>query len=251
MFVERALRSACVAVASFATACQTDTSRHLPTFDTSAMRIASAPPPTVLPDGRVQDAILEVGGPWARAHEAWTPATKAMPVSGDEESLEDPETARRQRGLAQLLARKERSSHAIGQQLPAPGPARQSNRAESRTLAERTRAYVLDNPTHIRAASITFYCPPAYRSEFKLAGDSVGSPHPDRQAARGRARLTCRSLLLEAERITVRELDDADADLHITASGNVHLALRIKDQVHREEGIEGLLVTNDNVVPLR
>ena len=63
-------------------------------------------------------------------------------------------------------------------------------------------------------------------------------------------RLLCRELTLEGEKITLR-IRGEDPDVQITARGNAHFVTRQKEQVLREEGVRSLLITNEQIVPLR
>jgi hypothetical protein len=109
----------------------------------------------------------------------------------------------------------------------------------------------LANPTTVRAAQVTFHCPARYAAEVRLTGERVEEPAPGRRVATGRARLTCRELTLEGEKITLRVRDDGTEDVQVTARGDVRFVTAQKDQVFREEGLKSLILTNDNVVPLR
>ena len=115
---------------------------------------------------------------------------------------------------------------------------------------DRRRDRYLDHPTRIRAERIAFYCPAALAGEVQLRGESVETKQPTRRVAMGRASLLCRELTLEAEKITLNVRGE-DPDVQITARGNVHFVTKQKAQVLREEGVRSLLVTNEQVVPLR
>jgi hypothetical protein len=58
-----------------------------------------------------------------------------------------------------------------------------------------------------------------------------------------------RELTLTAERITLRLVEGED--LQITARGGVSFVSRQRERVFREEGVQGLLIKNDQVTPLR
>lgn len=113
------------------------------------------------------------------------------------------------------------------------------------------RERYLDHPTRIRADRITFYCPKAFLPEVNLTADDVREAGPGRRIARGRARLTCRELTLEATSITLRVREAEDADLQVTARCNASLVTDQRGKVLREEGARSLILTNDRIVPLR
>ena len=73
--------------------------------------------------------------------------------------------------------------------------------------------------------------------------------HPGRRVAVGGARLLLRELTLEADRITLRVVEGED--LHLTARGCVSFVSTQRDRVTREEGVEALVIRNDEVTPLR
>ncbi len=112
------------------------------------------------------------------------------------------------------------------------------------------RERYLDHPTRLRAERIAFYCPAALAHEVRLTGEAVEQKKPTRRVATGRARLLCRELTLEARKITLNVRGE-DPDVQITARGNVHFVTQQKAQMLREEGIRSLLITNEQVVPLR
>ena len=112
------------------------------------------------------------------------------------------------------------------------------------------RERYLDHPTRLRAERIAFYCPASLAHEIQLTGEAVVQKKPTRRVATGRARLVCRELTLEARKITVNVRGE-DPDLQITGRGNVHFVTQQKAQMLREEGIRSLLITNEQVIPLR
>jgi hypothetical protein len=115
----------------------------------------------------------------------------------------------------------------------------------------RHRERYLANPTRLVAAGITFYCPRAYADEVRLVGDAVRRDAPGRRVAVGHARLVCRELTLEGERISLRIRDEGEEDVSLTARGNVRFVSVQGGRVFREEGVRLLLVSNDQVTPLR
>ncbi|MDJ0975390.1 MAG: hypothetical protein QNJ98_13075 [Planctomycetota bacterium] len=116
---------------------------------------------------------------------------------------------------------------------------------------ELVRAHYLDNPTTVRAGKITFYCPAAYLGEVRLKADDIVNTSADRRVATGGARLLCRELTLIAERITLRIRRDGDAELQVTARGNVELVSRVRNKATRETGLRSLILRQDQMMPLR
>lgn len=116
---------------------------------------------------------------------------------------------------------------------------------------ELVRAHYLDNPTTVRAAKITFYCPEAYLAEVQLTAEDLVDTSADRRVATGTARLLCRELTLIAERITLRIRRDADAELQVTARGQVELVSRVRNKATRETGLKTLILRQDQMLPLR
>jgi hypothetical protein len=113
------------------------------------------------------------------------------------------------------------------------------------------RERYLDHPTRVRAERITFYCPPAYAAEVRLGGDELRETSPGRRQAEGHARLFCRELTLEAEVIILKVRDDGLDDLQVMARGDVSFVTDQKGQVMHEDGIRSLMLTNDEILPLR
>ena len=114
---------------------------------------------------------------------------------------------------------------------------------------ELARRRHLDNPTRVRAGRITFYCPRRFAADVRLTGDDVRTTRPGRRMATGNARLTCRELSLEGDRIVLLVRDDPDVQL--TARGDVSYVTERRGRVNREEGVRSLVITNDEVTPLR
>jgi hypothetical protein len=128
-------------------------------------------------------------------------------------------------------------------------PARAAPPAKS--LEQVARERFLDHPTRVRAQSVTFYCPPAYAAEVRLTGATVNDPAPGRRVAEGNARLLCRELTLEGERIVLMVRGDGSTDVQVMARGGVSFVTDQKGQVMHEDGIRSLILTNDQIVPLR
>jgi hypothetical protein len=123
-------------------------------------------------------------------------------------------------------------------------------KAPSRPLEEVARERFLDHPTEIKAQQVTLYAPASVLAEGRLKAADVTEPTPGRRIAVGEASLALRELTLTAERITLRTREGA-LDIQITARGDVHLVSRQRDRVIREEGLKSLILTNDQITPLR
>ncbi len=121
----------------------------------------------------------------------------------------------------------------------------------NKTPKQLVREHYLDNPTTVRAAQITFYCPHDFLKEVRLKAAEVKNAKSDRRVASGGARLTCRELTLVAEQIIIRVRRDADAELQIAAMGNVELVSRVRNQAVRETGLKSLILRQDQMMPLR
>lgn len=117
-------------------------------------------------------------------------------------------------------------------------------------LAQVARERFLDHPTEIEAEQVTLYAPPEILAEGLLTGADLSEPSPGRRIAVGDARLALRELTLRAERLTLRARAGSP-DIQITARGNVRFVSRQRDQVVREQGLKSLILTNDQLLPLR
>lgn len=113
------------------------------------------------------------------------------------------------------------------------------------------RERFLDHPTRIKAGTITFYCPRRFASEVQLRGEELTDPRPGRRIASGGAALTCRELRLDADRIVLRMQEEADADVQVTARGDVSFVTDQRGQILRHDHVRILVITNDGVTPLR
>ena len=116
---------------------------------------------------------------------------------------------------------------------------------------DRARERFLDHPTRVKASRITFYCPRRFAREVRLTGDEVTQPKPGRRIAAGAARLTCRELTLEADRIVFRIEDAPDAAVQATARGDASFVTNQRGQVLRHEHVRILVLSDDQVTPLR
>jgi hypothetical protein len=233
-------------------ACAVDRSTELPSFEAGAISLRPEGPARLGQDGRREDDLLVVGGPWVR-REIPRVANESVHLAAAADEAEPADA--HEAAIARLVQRGQpRAPEA--RRLPPPlpraaTPRREPGRAPDRSPEVLAREHVLDWPTHVVARQITFYCPASLAAEVHLTGADVHEVHPTRRLARGSARLTCRELTLEAERLTLRLLEDPGADLQVIARGGVRYAGRVRDQVFHEEGLLGLMITNDQIVPLR
>jgi lipopolysaccharide export system protein LptA len=69
--------------------------------------------------------------------------------------------------------------------------------------------------------------------------------------AYGDARLLCRELTLEAEQITVVRRKAGETDVQLTAKGNVAYVTQQRGQVLQSQGLRLLLLSNEQISPLR
>ena len=246
------LRLLCIATCLFAlSACASDV-RIVPT-EIDAADIQIVPEQQAFGEKAGEDDLLIVSGVWRRGHLPMPGATsqQAVPVA-----VEQPKPIERERAVDRLAARAPRRNAPPRHTMPLPRyrhgkPRRIKGQRTTRRAEDLAREHVLDFPTHIVAERITFYCPQAFAREVQLTGTSVRTISRDRRMATGKARLLCRELTLEGSRITLRVIHEPAAALRVTARGGVQFISRVHDQVQREENVRSLLVTNDEVVPLR
>lgn len=184
---------------------------------------------------------VEKGGPWEEVSVRQTPKGSRTETS---EPAPGPVPEPRQEVARRRVV-------PVAPALPVPTRRTREEPAARQPLASRARQRFLDNPTLIRAGGITFYCPREQLPDVRLTGDRVTDPRPGRRIARGRARLTCRELTLESDRITLVVRDDGISDVQITATRGADFVSTQGGSVIREEGVRSLVITNDRMVPLR
>lgn len=129
--------------------------------------------------------------------------------------------------------------------------ARPEGQRLARSADQLAREHFLDYPTRVRAAKVTFYCPPDYAAEVRLSGAATEDLGGGSRRAQGGARLLLRELTLEAERITLKVRRDGVPDLQLLARGGVQFVSEVRGNVMRETGLRSLMITNDRIVPLR
>lgn len=113
------------------------------------------------------------------------------------------------------------------------------------------RDHFIDYPTRVVARKITLHVPSDLARRVALTGEHVDQRAVGRRQALGTARLVLGELTLEGERVTLRTRTDGRNDLQIMARGEVRFVTEVRGNVMREEGLRSLLITNDQVVPLR
>ncbi len=136
---------------------------------------------------------------------------------------------------------------------------RRRARAEARPVGKRVgkshahlaRDHFVDYPTRIVAQKITLHVPPALAGRARVRGEHVDVRIAGRRQAVGDARLTLGELTLEGARVTLRTRTDGRDDLQIMARGDVQFVAEVRGNILREQGLRSLLITNDQVVPLR
>jgi hypothetical protein len=132
-------------------------------------------------------------------------------------------------------------------------------REEARPLGQRAtksrqrlaRDHFSDYPTRVVAQRITLYAPPDMAVRARLTGTRVEDLPGGRRQALGGARLILDELTLEADRVTLRTRSDGLDDLQVMARGAVQFVAEVRGNILREQGLKSLLITNDQVVPLR
>jgi hypothetical protein len=232
------VKAAChLALALLLGGCATQREAALPVLEVGAIDLRLADEAASAED--VPDD--EVAGHWQLVAAAAPPPAEARPSV-------PPRSPRSRRVAAAPPPR--RPALAVPQPRAAR-PARPVGVERTRSAAQLAREHFLDYPTRIRASRISFHCPAALIDGVRLEGEQVDRSRPEHQRAVGRARLTLRELTLEADRITLRTRPSGDPDLQILARGDVRFVSDVRGNVHREEGLRSLIVTNDRTLPLR
>lgn len=216
----------------------------MPLVDGSSVRVVTDSGPW-----KPVAAEEEIGGPWRVAHggfertlEPVSPRTKTMPEPVRTTPVVTP-------AVIQVPALK-------GPTLAIPGrrarkDARPVGKKVSKSPAQLARDHFVDYPTRVKAARLTIYLPPELAKRARLTGDDVDNKRPARRTAVGDARLVLGELSLEAGRIVLRTRSDGREDLQIMARGDVEFVSEVRGNILREHSLRSLLITNDQVVPLR
>lgn len=136
-------------------------------------------------------------------------------------------------------------------QRKARAEARPEGKASGKNTAQLARDHYLDYPTHLQAQKITFACPRGYADRVRLTGDDTDRSNAGRVRVQGNAKLVIGELTLEAQRITWRIQPAGKLDIQILARGEVHFVSTVRGKVARETAIRSLVITNDQLIPLR
>lgn len=189
----------------------------------------------------------EIGGPWRVANGGFERPLEPMAPAELEIAAPTPE------GPAQPAV-----------VMPAPAAPklaipRRRARKEARPVGEQARKsrarlardHFVDYPTRIVARKISLHVPAELARRARLTGEHVDARSAGRRRALGGARLVLGELTLEGERVTLRIRTDGRDDLQVMARGDVGFVAEVRGNILREEGLKSLLITNDQVVPLR
>lgn len=225
--------------------CHTRTEVGLPTLDAARLSKIEADEGPWKPEEQYE----VIGGPWKVANGVFDNPAQTLAVSARKV---DPFTVKAPEPTPNVV-------HAQAPPVRKLAVPRRRARREARPVGKKTgktteqlaREHFLDYPTRVKARKVTLYLPPAYAREVRLTGESVSKRTNGRQQALGGARLVLRELTLEGERVTLRIRDDGRPDLQIMARGDAGFVAEVRANVLREEGLRSLLITNDQVVPIR
>ena len=230
--------------------CATVVTKELPVVDARKVRLVAESGSGA--GAASDDDVFEVSGVWRRSFEPFEQGARTVPVAARPEASPPPEP-KPPTAIERLIART-KSKPLPKLRAPRPRsakPRRPEGQRPGKSPERLAREHFLDYPTKVVAQRITFYCPANCASEVRLKADDVRQTHPTKRLARGNARLICRELTLLADRITLRIREAPDADLQIAARGDAGIVSTVRGQQQREEGLKSLLVTNDQLVPLR
>jgi len=225
-------------------ACATERRTGVPLVEAGAVRLVTEDGPW----RPVADAE-EIGGPWRVAHGGFE--RTLPPVAAGELEIAPPGPA-------------DEPAVVVASEAPAPttpklAVPRRRAVEEARPVGQRVRKsrgrlardHFTDYPTRIVAQRITLHVPPDLVGLVALSGAHVETFDGGRRQAVGGARLTLGELTLEGERVTVRPRTDGLDDLQIMARGGVQFVAEVRGNILRESGLKGLLITNDQVAPVR
>ena len=233
--------------------CASQVTYELPIVDVNQWKIrAEENAPTTLAEA--EHDSFEVGGMWRRSLEPFERQEVVLAATTATKPDSQPEEPSPPTAVDRLIARTAPQAPPrprIKAPKPRSSKPRRPQGNQGKSAEHLDRDHYLDYPTHIVAQRITFYCPVDCAHEIRLKADDVREVHPTRRMARGNARLICRELTLEADRITVRIREEPDADLQVAARGNAGIVSTVHGQTQREEGLRSMLITNDRLVPLR
>jgi hypothetical protein len=178
--------------------------------------------------------VVEEGGPWT--DEPDDPSATAVAAAQPADAPTPAPAAARLLPTARAVP-------------PAPLPVRRAPPAPTARAHLAHDRYV-DHPTRMRAQRITARLPRRLLPEVRRTAAQVEEAG-DRLVLTGGARLTCRELTLEAERIVLETLPAGIEGPSLAARGDASFVTVQGDKVLREEGARSILVKDDRVVPLR
>ena len=188
----------------------------------------------------------EIGGPWRVAHGGFERASEPVEAGALEIApppVAEPSVVHEPRApagpnLAIPVRRAREEARPVGQ--------------KARKSRERlARDHFTDYPTRVVAQRITLHAPPDLAGQAHLTGARVEDLPGGRRQALGGARLVLGELTLEGDRVTLRTRTDGLDDLQVMARGAVQFVAEVRGNILREQGLKSLLITNDQVVPLR
>ena len=227
-----------------AAGCHTRTEVGVPTLDAarvSAMKADEGP-------WKPEEQYEVIGGPWRVTNGTFDDPGATLAVSTRKvDPFATPEPVPQQ---APVIVQPPKRTRAVPRRR-ARKEARPVGQKTGKSTEQLTREHFLDYPTRVKARKVTLYIPPPYAREVRLTGQSVSKRMNGRQQALGGARLVLRELTLEGERVTLRIRDDGRPDIQIMARGDAGFIAEVRANVLREEGLRSLLITNDQVVPIR
>jgi hypothetical protein len=223
--------------------CASERRSGVPLLDARTLRI-------VTDDGPWQPVAEEeeIGGPWRVAHGGFERPLE--PVTAEPLQIAPPVPE------GPALPAIAQPAAPTGPKLAVP---RRRAREDVRPVGKKVqksrellaRDHFIDYPTRVVAEKITLHVPADLARRARLTGDDVDTRIAGRRQALGTARLILGELTLEGTRVTLRTRTDGRRDLQIMARGNVGFVTEVRGNVMREEGVRSLLITNDQVVPLR
>ncbi len=230
--------------------CRSHTTAGLPTLSAARLKPLTATAADEAP-WKPEERYEVIGGPWRVAHGQFETPVATLPAgtsrrvdpfaAAPEPVRPAPAVVHRpppQRTMAVPRRRARKEARPVGQKT-------------TRTPEQLAREHFLDYPTRIEAHKITLHLPPRFAGQVRLTGQDVSQRPGGRRMALGGARLVLRELTLKADRITLRIRDDGLEDVQIMARGKVGFIADVRANVLREEGLRSLLITNDQVLPIR
>ncbi len=225
--------------------CQGAPTRSLPTVEAAALHVPADAPGPWKPEARYE----EIGGPWRVANGGFASLAGSGHVTEVARAV-DPFEVSAQPAQRLPPTRPSRPKLSVLRRR-AVKEARPVGKTTGKSTVLLAREHFLDYPTRVVAQKITLHIPATYGREVQLTGATVTPWEASRRVARGKARLALRELTLEAERITLRVRQDGREDIQIMARGGVGFVADVRANILREEGLRSLLITNDQVVPIR